>query len=65
MTDFKKEALEWAQKTLEDKGIKEQLNQDFIDYFILGIPVVYRTDIDGNMTRLTHEEVWDLKSQGK
>lgn len=64
MNDFKKEALEWAQKTLKEQGIEEQLNRDFIDHFVLGMPIGYRIDKDGNMTRLSNEELQELKSRG-
>lgn len=65
MSDFKKEALEWAQKTLKEQGIEEQLNRDFINHFVLGMPIGYRIDKDGNFSRLTQEELWDLKSRSK
>ena len=58
-----KEAEDFAEKEL--KAIKEQLDKDFIEQAIFGIPVGYRIDKDGNFNKLTQEELWDLKSRDK
>lgn len=50
-------------KLAQEQGFKEQLDKDFIDHFVLGIPIGYRIDKDGNMTRLSNEELQELKSR--
>jgi len=58
MTNFKKQAEDWAEKEIKDKFLKES-TEDMLDLMTYG-RIAYHVDKEGNQRKLSRQEVFDL-----
>lgn len=65
MNDFKKVAVEWAEKYLSsEEGLKfkKEVDRDFLNYMLFGIPYCFNTEfLEGTISssRLKRDEIID------
>jgi len=53
-----KDLEEWASEELRQSAAKKELDKDFVNLMILGIPTAYKFDKDGNMSKI---EVFEFR----
>lgn len=56
----KEEARKWAEEILAENSAKKEIENDFIELMIFG-NIGYKVDKEGNTTKLTQEELFEMK----